>query len=50
VDLDDSDDVFNWPFRIASFVGSSDLMDSQTATLREYLLLGGLLMRDVFFG
>jgi hypothetical protein len=50
VDLDDGDDVFNWPFLIASNVGSWDLTDTQAAKLREYLLRGGFLMCDSFFG
>jgi len=50
VDLDDDDDVFNWPFLIASNVGSWYLTDSQAAKLREYLLRGGFLMCDSFFG
>jgi hypothetical protein len=50
VDLDDGDDVFNWPFLIASFVGSWNLTDAQAAKLREYLLRGGFLMCDSFFG
>ena len=50
VDLDDGDDVFNWPFLIASNVGSWSLTDAQAAKLREYLLRGGFLMCDSFFG
>jgi hypothetical protein len=50
VDLDDGDDVFDWPFLIASFVGSWDLTNAQAAKLREYLLRGGFLMCDSFFG
>jgi hypothetical protein len=49
-DLDDGDDVFNWPFLIASNVGSWGLSDEQAAKLREYLLRGGFLMCDSFFG
>jgi len=50
VDLDDGDDVFNWPFLLASFVGGWDLTDDQAAKLREYLLRGGFLMCDSFYG
>jgi hypothetical protein len=50
VNLDDGDDVFHWPFLIAGLVGSWDLTDSQTAKLREYLLRGGFLLCDSFFG
>jgi hypothetical protein len=49
-DLDDGDDVFNWPFLIASNVGGWELTDPQAAKLREYLLRGGFLMCDSFFG
>lgn len=50
VDLDDGDDVFDWPFLVASNVGSFDLTDEQAAKLREYLLRGGFLLCDSFFG
>ena len=50
VDLDDGDDVFNWPFLVASNVGSWDLNDAQAAKLREYLLRGGFLLCDSYFG
>lgn len=50
VDLDDGDDVFNWPFLLASFVGGWDLNNAQAAKLREYLLRGGFLLCDSFFG
>lgn len=50
VDLDDGDDVFDWPFLVASNVGSWDLTDEQAAKLREYLLRGGFLLCDSFFG
>jgi hypothetical protein len=49
-DLDDGDDVFNWPFLIASNVGSWTLGTEQAAKLRDYLLRGGFLMVDSFFG
>ena len=49
-DLDDGDDVFNWPFLIASFPGTWNLSDAQAARLREYLLRGGFLFCDSFFG
>jgi hypothetical protein len=50
VDLDDGDDVFNWPFLLASFVGEWNLTQAQAAKLRDYLLRGGFLMCDSFFG
>lgn len=50
VDLDDGDDVFDWPFLVASNVGSWGLTDEQAGKLREYLLRGGFLLCDSFFG
>jgi Domain of unknown function (DUF4159) len=50
VNLDDGDDVFDWPFLIVAMPGSWDLTDTQVAKLREYLLRGGYLLCDSFFG
>ena len=50
VDLDGSDDVFNWPMLYAVEVGHWDLPDDQAAQLREFLLRGGFLMVDDFHG
>jgi fumarylacetoacetate (FAA) hydrolase len=50
VNLDDGDDVFDWPFLIVGMPGSWDLTDAQAAKLREYLLRGGYLLCDSFFG
>jgi hypothetical protein len=50
VNLDDDDDVFNWPWLYAVEVGHWDLTDSQAVKLREYLLRGGFLMVDDFHG
>ena len=50
VDLDDGDDVFDWPFLVASNVGSFDLTTEQAAKLRDYLDRGGFLLCDSFFG
>jgi len=50
VNLDDGDDVFNWPWLYAVEVGQWDLTDAQAAKLREYLLRGGFLMVDDFHG
>lgn len=50
VSLDDEDDVYYWPFLISGLVGSWDLTDSQAAELREYLLRGGFLLCDSFYG
>jgi hypothetical protein len=50
VDLNDGDDVFNWPFLIVGLPGSWNLSDEDAAKLREYLLRGGFLVADSFFG
>ena len=50
VNLDDGDDVYNWPFLIVGLPGSWDLSDEQAARLRDYLLRGGFLLCDSFFG
>src|SRR5690606_24926572 len=44
--LDDGDDVFNWPWLYAVEVGEWQLTEKQAAKLREYLLRGGFLMVD----
>ncbi len=50
VNLDDGDDVYYWPFLISGLVGAWDLTDAQAAKLREYLLRGGFLLCDSFYG
>lgn len=50
VNPDDGDDIFDWPFLIVGMPGSWDLTDAQAAKLREYLLRGGYLLCDSFFG
>ncbi len=50
VDLDGTDDVYNWPMMYAVEVGHWVLPDSQAAQLREFLLRGGFLMVDDFHG
>lgn len=50
VDLDGTDDVYNWPVMYAVEVGHWRLPDSQAKQLREYLLRGGFLMVDDFHG
>jgi hypothetical protein len=50
VNLDDGDDVFYWPFLIVGLAGNWDLTDAQAEKLREYLLRGGFLYADSFFG
>jgi hypothetical protein len=50
VDLDDRDDVYNWPWLYAVQTGQWQLTDTQAASLREYLLRGGFFMCDDFWG
>src|ERR1700685_1461554 len=50
VSLDDGDDAFNYPWMNAGEMGDWKLTDSQAAALREYLLRGGFLMLDDFWG
>lgn len=50
VDLNDGDDVYNWPFLIVGLPGAWDLSDAEAAKLRDYLLRGGFLVADSYFG
>jgi hypothetical protein len=50
VNLDDGDDVFDWPFLVAGLPGMWELTDAQVEKLRTYLLRGGFLLCDSFFG
>jgi Domain of unknown function (DUF4159) len=50
INLDDGDDVFNWPWLNAGEMGDWKLTLPQVAKLREYLLRGGFLMLDDFWG
>ena len=50
VNLDDGDDVFNWPFLYVVMPSTWELTDAQADKLREYLLRGGFLLADSFFG
>ncbi|MGC3980256.1 MAG: DUF4159 domain-containing protein [Steroidobacteraceae bacterium] len=50
VNPDDGDDIFDWPFLIVGMPGNWDLTDAQAAKIREYLLRGGYLLCDSFFG
>jgi hypothetical protein len=50
VNLDDGDTVYDFPFLISGLVGSWNLTDEQAAKLRDYLLKGGFLLCDSFFG
>lgn len=50
VNLDNEGDVYNWPWLCAGEMGDWKLTDLQAKTLREYLLRGGFLMLDDFWG
>lgn len=50
VNLDDGNDVFYWPFMLVGLAGYWELTDAQITKLREYLLRGGFLYADSFFG
>ncbi len=44
INLDDGDDVFDWPWIFAVQASPMDLTDAQAKKLREYLLRGGFMM------
>jgi hypothetical protein len=50
VNLDDGDDVYNYPWLYAVQAGSMNLTEEQAAKLRDYLLRGGFLVCDDFWG
>ena len=50
INLDEDDDVFNYPWLYAVEVGHWELTDAQIAKFREYLLRGGFFMCDDFHG
>jgi hypothetical protein len=50
VELDGTDDVYNWPMMYAVEVGHWNLPDDQAGQLRDFLLRGGFLMVDDFHG
>jgi hypothetical protein len=50
INLDDDDDVFNYPFLYAVEVGHWELTDAQIRKFREYMLRGGFFMCDDFHG
>lgn len=50
VNLDDGDDVYNWPWLYAVQVGEWGITDTQARKLRDYLLRGGFFMADDFHG
>jgi hypothetical protein len=50
VSLDDGDDIYYWPFLISGLAMSWDLDQAQADKLRQYLLRGGFLFCDSFYG
>jgi hypothetical protein len=50
VNPDEEDDFYNWPWLNAGEMGDWQLTDPQVKVLREYLLRGGFLMLDDFWG
>lgn len=50
VDLDDPEEIYNWPFLYAVETGTWNLNDAQAKKLRDYLERGGFLMTDDFHG
>ncbi len=50
MNLDDGDEVYNWPFLYAVQVGEWGPTDRQMLKLRDYLLRGGFFMADDFHG
>jgi len=50
VNLEDGDDIFNWPFLFAARTTNIDLNDQMTAKLREYLDRGGFFIADDMWG
>ena len=50
VNLDDGDEIYNWPWLYAVQVGEWGLTPAQGKKLRDYLLRGGFFMADDFHG
>ena len=50
VNLEDGDEVYNWPWLYAVQVGEWGLTAEQGKVLRDYLLRGGFFMADDFHG
>src|SRR5271170_6969163 len=50
VNLDDGDDAYNWPWLAAGEMGDWILNEDLAAKLRDYLLRGGFLMLDDWWG
>jgi len=50
INLEDGDDIFNWPFLFAARTISIDLTPEMAAKLREYLDRGGFFVADDMWG
>jgi len=50
VNLEDGDDIYNWPWLYAVQVGEWGITDREAKKLRDYLLRGGFFMADDFHG
>jgi hypothetical protein len=50
VNPDETDDFYNWPWMNAGEMGDWQLTPAQARVIREYLLRGGFLMLDDFWG
>jgi hypothetical protein len=50
VNLEDGDEVYNWPWLYAVQVGEWGLTESQGKVMRDYLLRGGFFVADDFHG
>jgi len=50
VNLEDGDDVFDWPYLMLGLPGYWDLTDEMVVKLRQYLLRGGFIFVDSFYG
>jgi hypothetical protein len=50
VNPDDTDDIYDWPWLCAGEMGDWKLTPTQAKNLREFLLRGGFLMLDDFWG
>jgi hypothetical protein len=50
VDPEDDDDIYNWPYLHVGMPSSWHLTPNQAAKIRDYLLRGGFLLCDSYFG
>jgi hypothetical protein len=50
VNPDDGEDIYNWPWLVAGEMGDWKLTVAEARKVREYLLRGGFLMLDDFWG